>query len=102
MVVSTDVCVTTSSWRPPDLKELNKKRLRNLLKLRRDHEEELNREGVRPLDRAIFAAFYTLSKVVGMGEAISFLKREEVVILEQLRVEQIIKEEPPEEERDVE
>jgi hypothetical protein len=40
-----------------DLREGYLARLRRLLRLRRDHFEELNDQGLRLLDRSIFAAY---------------------------------------------
>ncbi len=42
---------------PESLRVVYTKRLRRLLRLRHDHEEELNVQGLRLLDRAIFAAY---------------------------------------------
>jgi len=42
---------------PAALREGYLARLRRLLKLRRQHEQELNEQGLRLLDRAIFAAY---------------------------------------------
>lgn len=74
MVVSTNVGGTLRMRSPADLKGLVQKRLNHLLRLRREHEEELNQEGIRLLDRAIFSAFLALSEIVGRKEASSFLE----------------------------
>lgn len=42
---------------PGQLKDGYLNRLRRLLRLRRDHYEELNEQGLRLLDRSIFAAY---------------------------------------------
>ncbi len=42
---------------PDQLKDGYLNRLRRLLRLRRDHFEELNDQGLRLLDRSIFAAY---------------------------------------------
>ena len=43
-------------------------RLRRLLRLRRDHFEELNEQGLRLLDRSIFAAYCDCLDI-GQGDA---------------------------------
>src|SRR5438046_3466013 len=43
--------------RPEQLRDGYLQRLRRLLRLRRDHFEELNEQGIRLLDRSIFAAY---------------------------------------------
>ena len=43
--------------RPEQLREGYLSRLRRLLRLRRDHFEELNEQGLKLLDRSIFAAY---------------------------------------------
>ena len=43
--------------KPDDLRDGYLTRLRRLLRLRRDHYEELNEQGLRLLDRSIFAAY---------------------------------------------
>jgi hypothetical protein len=53
---------------PEDLREGYLNRLRRLLRLRRDHFEELNEQGLRLLDRSIFAAYCDCLDI-GQGEA---------------------------------
>src|SRR6185295_19610551 len=43
--------------RPDQLRDGYLSRLRRLLRLRRDHFDELNEQGLRLLDRSIFAAY---------------------------------------------
>jgi hypothetical protein len=43
--------------RPDQLRDGYLNRLRRLLRLRRDHFDELNEQGLRLLDRSIFAAY---------------------------------------------
>ncbi len=52
---SAAASITDSS--PESLRAVYTKRLRRLLRLRHDHEEELNVQGLQLLDRAIFAAY---------------------------------------------
>lgn len=54
--------------RPEQLREGYLSRLRRLLRLRRDHFEELNEQGLRLLDRSIFAAYCDCIDI-GQGEA---------------------------------
>ncbi len=54
--------------RPEQLREGYISRLRRLLRLRRDHFEELNEQGLRLLDRSIFAAYCDCIDI-GQGEA---------------------------------
>lgn len=54
--------------RPEQLSEGYLSRLRRLLRLRRDHFEELNEQGLRLLDRSIFAAYCDCIDI-GQGEA---------------------------------
>lgn len=53
---------------PAQLREGYISRLRRLLRLRRDHFEELNDQGLRLLDRSIFAAYCDCLDI-GEGEA---------------------------------
>jgi hypothetical protein len=50
------------------LKEGYLQRLRRLLRLRRDHFDELNEQGLRLLDRSIFAAYCDCIDI-GQGDA---------------------------------
>ncbi len=54
--------------RPEQLREGYLSRLRRLLRLRRDHFEELNEQGLRLLDRSIFAAYCDCIDI-GQGDA---------------------------------
>ena len=54
--------------RPEQLRDGYLSRLRRLLRLRRDHFEELNEQGLRLLDRSIFAAYCDCIDI-GQGEA---------------------------------
>ncbi len=54
--------------KPEQLQDGYLSRLRRLLRLRRDHFEELNEQGLRLLDRSIFAAFCDCLDI-GQGDA---------------------------------
>jgi hypothetical protein len=54
--------------RPDQLRDGYLTRLRRLLRLRRDHFDELNDAGLRLLDRSIFAAYCDCLDI-GQGEA---------------------------------
>jgi hypothetical protein len=54
--------------RPDQLRDGYLSRLRRLLRLRRDHFDELNEQGLRLLDRSIFAAYCDCLDI-GQGEA---------------------------------
>jgi hypothetical protein len=54
--------------RPDQLRDGYLSRLRRLLRLRRDHFEELNEQGLRLLDRSIFAAYCDCIDI-GQGDA---------------------------------
>ena len=53
---------------PEQLRDGYLNRLRRLLRLRRDHFEELNDQGLRLLDRSIFAAYCDCIDI-GQGDA---------------------------------
>ena len=53
---------------PGQLKDGYLNRLRRLLRLRRDHYDELNEQGLRLLDRSIFAAYCDCLDI-GEGDA---------------------------------
>lgn len=53
---------------PDQLREGYLTRLRRLLRLRRDHFDELNEQGLRLLDRSIFAAYCDCIDI-GQGDA---------------------------------
>ncbi len=54
--------------KPEQLRDGYLQRLRRLLRLRRDHFDELNEQGLRLLDRSIFAAYCDCLDI-GQGEA---------------------------------
>jgi hypothetical protein len=54
--------------KPEELRDGYLQRLRRLLRLRRDHFDELNEQGLRLLDRSIFAAYCDCIDI-GQGEA---------------------------------
>src|SRR6185295_4175675 len=54
--------------RPDQLRDGYLARLRRLLRLRRDHFDELNEQGLRLLDRSIFAAYCDCLDI-GQGDA---------------------------------
>lgn len=54
--------------KPDQLRDGYLSRLRRLLRLRRDHFDELNEQGLRLLDRSIFAAYCDCLDI-GQGEA---------------------------------
>ncbi len=54
--------------KPEQLREGYLQRLRRLLRLRRDHYDELNEQGLRLLDRSIFAAYCDCLDI-GHGDA---------------------------------
>ena len=54
--------------KPDQLRDGYLNRLRRLLRLRRDHFDELNEQGLRLLDRSIFAAYCDCIDI-GQGEA---------------------------------
>ena len=54
--------------KPDQLRDGYLQRLRRLLRLRRDHYDELNEQGLRLLDRSIFAAYCDCIDI-GQGDA---------------------------------
>lgn len=54
--------------KPEQMRDGYLDRLRRLLRLRRDHFEELNEQGLRLLDRSIFAAYCDCIDI-GQGDA---------------------------------
>jgi hypothetical protein len=54
--------------KPDQLRDGYLSRLRRLLRLRRDHFDELNEQGLRLLDRSIFAAYCDCLDI-GQGDA---------------------------------
>jgi hypothetical protein len=54
--------------KPDQLRDGYLQRLRRLLRLRRDHFDELNEQGLRLLDRSIFAAYCDCIDI-GQGDA---------------------------------
>ena len=75
---SAAASITDSS--PESLRAVYTKRLRRLLRLRDDHESELNVQGLRLLDRAIFAAFCACRDVGAEAEAKKVLATANVTI----------------------
>jgi hypothetical protein len=61
--------VSVTTLEPAPLRRLLLKRLERLLRLRREHEPELNRQGLRLLDHAVFAAYCSCREVGADGEA---------------------------------
>jgi hypothetical protein len=59
---------TIAGARPEQLRDGYLSRLRRLLRLRRDHYDELNEQGLRLLDRSIFAAYCDCIDI-GLGDA---------------------------------
>lgn len=60
------------------LRETYLGRLRRLIRLRRQHEQELNARGIRLLDRTIFAAYYDCRNAGLEREAREILRRAQV------------------------
>lgn len=60
--------------KPEQLRDGYLNRLRRLVRLRRDHFEELNEQGLRLLDRSIFAAYCDCLDIGQKDVAISVLK----------------------------
>lgn len=62
------VSAEISRAKPEQLRDGYLARLRRLLRLRRDHFDELNDQGLRLLDRSIFAAYCDCLDI-GLGDA---------------------------------
>lgn len=67
--------------RPEQLRYGYLQRLRRLLRLRRDHYEELNLQGLRLLDRSIFAAYCDCVEIGEIESAKEVLKNVRFTIL---------------------
>ncbi len=65
---------------PESLRLVYTKRLRRLLRLRHDHENELNGQGIRLLDKAIFAAYCACRDVGAETKAREVLRTANVTI----------------------
>ena len=65
---------------PESLKSVYVARIERLLRLRREHEAELNSQGIRLLDRAIFAAFCACREA-GVEDKAKLILREANVTL---------------------
>jgi len=61
---------------PSSLRVVYLQRLQRLLRLRRRHEQELNRQGLRLLDRSLFAAYCACRDAGAEEEARSILRRD--------------------------
>ncbi|OGO51282.1 MAG: hypothetical protein A2148_00315 [Chloroflexi bacterium RBG_16_68_14] len=66
--------------RPASLREVYLRRLRRLLRLRHQHEQELNRQGIRLLNHSVFAA-YCDCRAIGVGEEARQILRQANVAL---------------------
>lgn len=69
METSTTFSFSATPLENGALRRLLLKRLERLLRLRREHEPELNRQGLRLLDRAVFAAYCSCREAGAEGEA---------------------------------
>ena len=65
---------------PESLRVVYTKRLRRLLRLRHDHESELNGQGIRLLDKAIFAAYCACRDVGAETKAREVLRTANVTL----------------------
>ncbi|MEX2158176.1 MAG: hypothetical protein WEB04_02120 [Dehalococcoidia bacterium] len=61
---------------PSSLRVVYLQRLQRLLRLRREHEQELNQQGLRLLDRSLFAAYCACRDAGAEEEARAILRRE--------------------------
>ncbi len=66
----------------PSLRDIYPQRLQRLLRLRHQHGQELNRQGIRLLDHSVFAA-YCDCREVGLEEEAREILREVDVTLQQ-------------------
>jgi hypothetical protein len=64
----------TSVSDPVALRAVYLKRLQRLVRLRRQHEEELNRQGLRLLEKSVFAAYCACREVGAEQEAMNILQ----------------------------
>ncbi len=69
---------------PDSLKSVYVARMERLLRLRREHEPELNSQGIRLLDRAIFAAFCACREA-GVEDKAKLILREANVSLREAK-----------------
>ncbi len=69
---------------PVSLKNVYVDRMERLLRLRREHESELNGQGIRLLDRAIFAAYCACREAGVEGEAKSILRDASLAVRESM------------------
>jgi hypothetical protein len=69
MDAATTSSVSVTTLESSALRRLLLKRLERLLRLRREHEPELNRQGLRLLDHAVFAAYCSCREAGADGEA---------------------------------
>jgi len=65
---------TPASLGPAHLRSVYLQRLQRLLRLRRQHEPELNSQGIRLLDRSLFAAYCACRDVGAEEEARAILR----------------------------
>jgi len=64
----------TSVTDPVALRAVYLKRLQRLVRLRRQHEEELNKQGIRLLEKSVFAAYCACREVGAEQEAMKVLQ----------------------------
>jgi len=67
-----------ASLGPASLRAVYLQRLQRLLRLRRKHEQELNRQGLRLLDRSLFAAYCACRDVGAQDEARAILTKADI------------------------
>lgn len=60
---------------PASLRAVYLQRLQRLLRLRRQHEQELNKQGIRLLDRSLFAAYCACRDAGAEAEARAILAK---------------------------
>ncbi len=70
---------------PDSLRSVYIARMERLLRLRREHEAELNSQGVRLLDRAIFAAYCACREAGAEDKAKLILRNANVTLGESIR-----------------
>ena len=70
---------------PVSLKSVYVDRIERLLRLRREHEQELNGQGIRLLDRAIFAAYCACREAGVEHEAKNILHEANVTLQESMK-----------------
>ena len=69
---------------PDSLRNVYVARIERLLRLRREHEAELNSQGIRLLDRAIFAAFCACREAGAEDKAKLILRKANVTLRESI------------------